>query len=303
MDTILFQESSAPRRLLVALAHPDDESFGPAGTIVHYARQGVAVHYLCATRGEAGHVDPHLLQGTPSLAELRTQELICAAHHLGLTAVHFLGYRDSGMANAPENQDPACLWQAPLAEVVEKIVRLIRQIRPQVVLTFDPSGGSMHPDHVKMNQATTLAFHAAGDPDQFVPQDLAPYQPQKLYYTVFPLRWARVAVRLLPLLGHDPEALGHNKDMNLKQIVDQAPQAITTRIKVSSYLDASEQAVRCHASQISGGYGSFPRFLRRWLFRFDHYARIIPPFDGQSIEDDLFAGIVAGQNRSQFPNS
>ena len=302
METIHLQGSSASRRLLLALAHPDDESFGPAGTIVHYASQGVAVHYICATRGEAGHVDPELLEGATSPADLRTQELECAARHLGLAEVHFLGYHDSGMANAPENQNPACLFQAPLEAVAEKIVALIRQIRPQVVLTFDPAGGYFHPDHLKMNQATTLAFHAAGDPERFAHQGergLAPYQPQKLYYMVFPLRWAKAAVRILPLFGQDPAALGRNKDINLKQMVDQEPQAVTTRIRVSPYLEASEQAARCHASQISGGYGQLPRFLRRWLFRFDRYARIVPSFDKERIERDLFAGIVEDQGTAR----
>jgi LmbE family N-acetylglucosaminyl deacetylase len=287
--------SDVSRRLLVSLAHPDDESFGPAGTIVHYASQGVAVHYICATRGEAGHVDPELLEGTTSLAELRTQELACAARRLGLAGVHFLGYYDSGMANALENQNPACLFQAPLEEVAEKIVGLIRQIRPQVVLTFDQIGGSFHPDHLKMSQATTLAFHAAGNPERFAhqaEQGLVPYQPQKLYYMVFPLWWAKAAVWILPLFGQDPAAMGRNRDVNLKQMVGREPQAVTTRIDISPYLEASEQAARCHASQLSRGYGQLSRVLRKWLLRFDRYARIFPPFDERRIERDLFAGVV-----------
>jgi LmbE family N-acetylglucosaminyl deacetylase len=294
METIHLQESNATRRLLVALAHPDDESFGPAGTIVRYASQGVAVHYACATRGEAGHADPKLLEGATSLAELRTRELECAARHLGLTAVHFLGYHDSGMQNAPENQNPACLFQAPLEDVTERITGLIRQIRPQVVLTFDPSGGSLHPDHVKMNQATTRAFQAAGEPERFphqFEQGLTPFQPKKLYYTVFPVWWAKAAVRILPLLGQDPAAMGHNKDMDLRRLAEQEEQRVTTRIDISCYLEASERAARCHASQISGGYSHIPRFLRKWLLRFDRYARVVPPFDGTRIETDLFEGI------------
>lgn len=299
VETILLQRSDASRRLLVALAHPDDESFGPAGTIVHYARQGIAVHYICATRGEAGHVHPGLLNGGTSLAELRTQELQCAARHLGLAGIHFLGYHDSGMANAPENQNPACLFQAPVEDVVEKITGLIRQIRPQVVLTFDPTGGSFHPDHVKMNRATTLAFHAAGNRARFAhqaEQGLVPYQPQKLYYMVFPLGWVKFAIRILPFFGQDPAAMGQNKDINLKQMVDQEPLAVTTRINISPYLDASERAALCHVSQISGGYSQFPRFLRKWLLRFDRYARIVPPFEGQRMERDLFAGVAGDQN-------
>jgi LmbE family N-acetylglucosaminyl deacetylase len=295
METIHLRDPDASRRLLVALAHPDDESFGPAGTIIHYARQGVAVHYICATRGEAGDVDPELLDGTTSPAELRTRELECAARHLGLTAVHFLGYRDSGMANSPENQNPASLFQAPLEEVAAKIVGLIRQIRPQVVLTFDPAGGSFHPDHLKMNQATTLAFHTAGDPQRYAhqgEQGLPPYQPHKLYYTVFPLWWAKAAVRILPLFGQNPTAMGRNHDINLKQMVNQESQAMTTRIDISPYLDASEQAAQCHASQLSGGPSHVPRFLRRWLFRFDRYARVVPSFEDDRIERDLFAGVV-----------
>jgi LmbE family N-acetylglucosaminyl deacetylase len=177
-------------------------------------------------------------------------------------------------------------------------VGLIRQIRPQVVLTFDPIGGSFHPDHLKMNQATTLAFHAAGDPERFAyqgEQHLVPYQPQKLYYMVFPLWWAKAAVRILPLFGQDPAAMGRNRDINLKRMVDQEFQAVTTRINISPYLDASEQAARCHASQIAGGPSHIPRFLRRWLFRFDRYARVVPPFEGERVERDLFAGVVEDQ--------
>jgi LmbE family N-acetylglucosaminyl deacetylase len=121
---------------------------------------------------------------------------------------------------------------------------------------------------------------------------LAPYQPQKLYYMVFPLWWAKAAVRILPLFGQDPTALGRNRDINLKQMVDQEPPAVTTRIDISPYLEASEQAARCHASQLSGGPSHVPRFLRRWLFRFDRYARVVPPFAGERIERDLFAGVV-----------
>jgi hypothetical protein len=89
--------------------------------------------------------------------------------------------------------------------------------------------------------------------------------------------------------------MGRNKDINLKQMVDQESQAVTTRINISPYLGTSEQAARCHASQISAGYSQFPRFLRKWLLRFDRYARIVPPFEEQRTECDLFAGVVENQ--------
>jgi mycothiol S-conjugate amidase len=293
-ESTLFKEASAPRRLLLAFAHPDDESFGPAGTILHYAGLGVAVHYVCATRGEVGSVDPALLDGYTSLAELRSEELNCAAHHLDLAGLHLLNYCDSGMENSPENQNPACLFQAPLEEVGVKITRLIRQIRPQVVITFNPTGGYFHPDHIKMHQATTLAFHAAGDPEQFSPQlkqGLAPYQPQKLYYTTIPQGLVKLMAKLLPLFGQDPAALGRNKDINLKRIAE-VEQTVTTKIKVTPYFEARQRAAHCHASQLSGQRNFIPDFLTRWLFQYDMYTRVVPQFENGRLEHDLFAGII-----------
>ena len=92
--------------MLAVLAHPDDESFGMGGTLALYARRGVAVHLVCATRGEAGEVDEQLLSGKRSIAELRENELRCAAQKLGLAGVHFLGYRDSGMAGSGWRERP-----------------------------------------------------------------------------------------------------------------------------------------------------------------------------------------------------
>jgi LmbE family N-acetylglucosaminyl deacetylase len=295
VESIVLRESDAQKRLLIAFAHPDDETFGLAGTIILYASRGVAVHHICATRGEAGHVDPELLEGYDSLAELRTQELICAAHHLGLAGVHLLDYRDSGMENAPENQYPSSLFQAPMEEVVERIVLFIRQIRPQVVVTFDRTGGYFHPDHVKMHQATTLAFHAASDAERFpwqLEEGLSAFQSQKLYYTAFPQALARLAVKVLPLFGQDPAALGHNRDINLKRIAEER-QVVTTKIGVSAGYEASQRAVRCYASQMPAGGHGVPGIVARWMFRHDRYFRAVPPFTGEVIECDLFAGVDA----------
>ncbi len=293
-ESIILKESNASWRFLIAFAHPDDESFGPAGTIIHYAKRGVAIHYICATRGEAGSVEAELLNNYESLAQLRTEELKCATGPLGLSGLHMLNYHDSGMENSPENQNPACLMQAPLEEVAEKITRLIRQIRPQVVLTFDPSGGYFHPDHIKMHEATTLAFHAAGNPKRFAQQlehGLTPYQPQKLYYTAFPRGLVKLAVKILPLFGHDPAAIGRNKDINLKRIAE-VEQTVTTKIKITSYFETRQQAARCHVSQAPGGPSRFPKVLRKWLVRFDTYTRIVPAVENEKMEYDLFEGIT-----------
>ena len=171
-------------------------------------------------------------------------------------------------------------------------MRLIRQIRPQVVITFDPTGGYFHPDHVKMHQATTLAFHAAGNPKKLpkhLEEGLPAHSPQKLYYTAFPQVLARLAVRILPLFGQDPAALGHNRDINLKRIAEQS-QVVTTKINVSACHQASQRAAQCYASQMSAGSGGIPGVLARWIFRYDRYTRIVPPFTADQPERDLFAG-------------
>ncbi|MGB5844750.1 MAG: PIG-L family deacetylase, partial [Anaerolineales bacterium] len=123
--------------LLAVLAHPDDESFGMGGTLALYAQRGVDVHLICATRGEVGEVAPHFLEGFQSIGELREHELRCAAGNLGLAGVYFLDYRDSGMAGSPENDHPQALAAAPIDEVAAMVTGYIRQLRPQVVLTFD----------------------------------------------------------------------------------------------------------------------------------------------------------------------
>jgi LmbE family N-acetylglucosaminyl deacetylase len=199
------------------------------------------------------------------------------------------------MENAAENQNPASLMQAPLEDVAEKLIRLVRTLQPQVVLTHDPSGGYFHPDHIKVHQATVLAFHSSGDPGRFpehLEAGLAPYQAQKLYYTAFPRGMLRLVARLVPLLGQDPEAFGRNRDINLRRVAE-VDQAVTTRIKIRPYLKARQQAAQCHASQTSVRSGRVTNLLDR-LVRFDTSTRAVPPFESSRIERDLFAGIDGG---------
>src|SRR5690349_8467919 len=128
IDSQWLRAGPARRTLLLAYPHPDDESFGNAGTIARYSAAGVAVHYVCATRGEVGTVAPKFLEGHADVGALRTAELLCAARVLGLRAVHFLGYRDSGMVGTADNTNPAAFVQAPLAQVTGQIVAAIRAL-------------------------------------------------------------------------------------------------------------------------------------------------------------------------------
>ncbi len=283
--------------LLAVLAHPDDESFGMGGTLALYASRGVQVHLVCATRGEAGEMDPDCLEGFASIAERREHELRCAAEILGLAGVHFLGYRDSGMPGSPDNNHPNALAAAPCREVAARIVRFIRELRPQVVITFDPIGGYKHPDHIAIHRATVEAFAAAGDPGWQPPpgfsNDLPPFQPQKLYYHVFPKTMMRLVVRVMPLLGRDPSKFGRNGDIDLAGLVKDGDFPVHAQIDYRPVEAKKEAAAACHASQLGGGPPR--RGLIGWLWhqmaRHEHFMRARPPAERGLRERDLFSGL------------
>src|SRR5512135_1804445 len=167
--------AGSKRVLLAVFAHPDDESFGPGGTLACYAREGADVWLVCGTDGNAGTVDAAMLEGYKSTSQLRAAELCCAAQSLGLAGIDWLAYRDSGMRGAPENNDPESLFQAPMDKLVGQVVASIRKHRPQVIMCDNQFGGYGHPDHIKLHQATTKAFYAAADATQY-PDAGAPYQ-------------------------------------------------------------------------------------------------------------------------------
>ncbi len=275
--------------LLAVLAHPDDETFGTGGTLALYARRGVNVHLVCATRGEAGDVTPELLEGFDSIAQRREHELHCAAEVLGLAGVHFLDYRDSGMPGSPDNRHPRALAAAPVDEVAAKVAHIIRELHPQVVLTFDPIGGYKHPDHIASHQATVKAFYLAGQVD--FEDGLPPYQPQKLYFHVMPKGMLRFAARLLPLLGMDMHHFGRNRDIDLAALVEEGDFPVHAEVDVSSVQELRDQATACHASQLDGGMrrGGLVSWMMRWFNRKEQYMRAYPPPVPGLLERDLFA--------------
>ena len=275
--------------LLSVLAHPDDESFGMGGTLALYADKGVEVHLICATRGEVGEVGPEHLKGFQSIGDLRESELKCAACHLGLNKVHFLDYRDSGMTGSSENNNPKALCKARTEEVALKIANIIREIKPQVVLTFDPVGGYYHPDHIAIHKATVEGFYLAGNPEYL--SSLPPYMPDKLFYHTIPKQFIRIALRLIRLAGKDPSKWGENKDIDLTLIAEN-DFPIHAQINYRSVEKQKQAASFCHASQ--GGVGLVKGPIG-WISRFlggkDQYMQAYPPPLLDKCESDLFAGI------------
>lgn len=281
------------KRILSVLAHPDDESFGMGGTLAKYARGGARVHLICATRGEAGEVDPECLEGYESIADLREAELNCAVKTLGVETLHLLSYRDSGMTGSADNQRSDALINAPLDQVAREIADIIRAFKPQVVLTFDPIGGYRHPDHIFIHQAATLAFQLAGDPSY--QSDLPAFTPSRLYYHTIPRHFIRFNIRLLRLLGKDPTRYGKNQDIDLTQMAGE-DFPIHVRISYPSLSAVKMEAARCHASQ--GGQGLTRRPMRwiAWLLGgrdVDQFMQAFPDPPSGRIKPatDLFTGL------------
>lgn len=284
------------KRLLLAFPHPDDESFGPGGTIAKYAREGVDVHYVCATRGEVGTVDAEMLKPYEHLPEdqrlgaLRGQELRNAADILKLTGLHYLGYRDSGMPGTEPNRDPRAFINAEPDRVTGQLVKIFRSVQPQVVVTFDPFGGYGHPDHIFIHHRVTEAFHAAGDAARS-PEFGAPYQPQKLYWSVFPKGLLKFFVMVMRLTRRDPTKFGRNGDINLIDIAEHDYPA-TTRIDIRPYYAIKQAASRCHTSQFAGGPQRFSKF-QKWLASHETFRLVEPSPDGKRLEErDLFEGVT-----------
>ena len=285
-STIFFMTKQT---ILAVLAHPDDESFGMGGTLALYAARGAEVYLVCATRGEVGEVAPEMLKGFNSIADLRESELRCAAGYLGLKEVFFLDYRDSGMPGSADNQNPRALAAQPLDEVAAKVVGYIRQLQPQVVLTFDPIGGYRHPDHIAIQRATVRAFEQAGNPE-FAPGSLPVYAPQRLYFHTFPKDLLKIGMKILPLIGKDPHKFGTNGDIDMAAIAE-VNFPTNARIDIRPVLKKKEQAGACHASQGGGRMGGgVVSFIMRMFSGSENFMRAYPPVTpGEKVAKDLFA--------------
>ncbi len=289
------------KTLVFAGAHPDDETFGMGATLAKYAAAGVKVYYICSTRGEAGSAEAEYLRGYADVAAMRCGELSAAAKVLGLAGVMYLGYRDSGMPGTPDNNHPDSLLQAPLEQVTFRLVKLFRELKPDVVITHDPSGGYQHPDHIATHNAVVQAFSDAGKPGSF-PTAGPPFQPAKLYFGVRSHRLMKLMVRLMPLFGQNPHKFGRNGDIDLARMVS-IEYPIHARVRLTQKArDTRTKAAACHASQGGGrppsrGRGmfglvnSFFNLTNRLFGYHDYFMRAYPPPDPKHRESDLFAGL------------
>jgi LmbE family N-acetylglucosaminyl deacetylase len=287
------------KTLLFVGAHPDDETFGPGASLAQYAYSGASVYYLCSTRGEAGTVDPGLLNNYQSIGDLRWDELTRAAKVLSLKDFFHLGYSDSGMPGSVANKNPNALINAPLEEIAARMVKYFRLIKPDVIITHDSNGGYGHPDHIITHQAAVKAFFLSGNPDELKDAGSA-FKPAKLYCTVRSSKLLKFVVRIMPLLGQNPHHFGRNKDIDLVNMLEiQQPIHARLRIKLK-YIAIKQKAASCHASQLGGRprnmwlMALINRFFNIYNIFFgyhDYYMRLYPEVKDKSMESDLFSDL------------
>ena len=286
------QNTTEKRTLLAVLAHPDDESFGIGGTLAYYAQQGVNIELICATKGEVGEMEPQYLHDNLSPSDIRVNELRCAAGILGISKIHFLDYRDSGMVGSSENNHPQALCNQPLESVALRIVEIIRNLKPDLVITFDPIGGYRHPDHIAIHNATVMAYTMAFDPNTACA--LPPFKPARLLYSTFPKTSLRLMLRMMSLFGKDPRHFGKNGDINLVSI---AEVTFPTHYKISyrSVAKARDAAAACHASQGGGGISNgFVAFFRNLFTPYETFMQAQPVYTAKHPQRDIFAGLDKG---------
>lgn len=280
--------------LMAVLAHPDDEVWLGA-TMAKYAAEGVRTVLVVATLGEEGEIhdpdlDPDEARGR--LGQIREAELQRSAEVLTIAQVHVLGYRDSGMAGTPANDDPRNFHNADLREATARLVRLIRRERPQVIITDNERGTYGHPDHLAAHRTTQAAFDAAADEAAFPVEDgLSPWQPQKLYYTAFPRSQFLRMAELAREHGIEWDTSEEESEEWLDFTVPD--EAITTRIDVSPYRPLTREAMRAHRTQIAPDdpWLNFPDEMTGEVMGTDSFVLARSLVTSPLPEDDLFAGL------------
>ncbi|MFF5564494.1 N-acetyl-1-D-myo-inositol-2-amino-2-deoxy-alpha-D-glucopyranoside deacetylase [Streptomyces sp. NPDC012623] len=291
------------RRLLLVHAHPDDESINNGATMAKYAAEGALVTLVTCTLGEEGEVVvadlAHLAADRDDrLGEHRVGELAAAMGELGVTDHRFLGgpgrFRDSGMMGVAQNDRENAFWQADLDEAAGYLVEVIREVRPQVLVAYDPNGGYGHPDHIQAHRVATRAAALAAD-GGFRPGSGAPHAIDKIYWNRVPRSVAEEGFARLRASGADFPGVAEIDD--LPGVVPDTE--ITAAIDGTAHRERKTAAMRAHATQIAvdGPFFALSNDLGQPIFATEYY-QLVHGASGAAAgerESDLFAGIAGNR--------
>jgi mycothiol S-conjugate amidase len=289
------------QRLLAVHAHPDDESSKGAATYAHYRSIGTQVLVVSCTGGERGDIqnealEPKAMAGR-DMAGLRRLEMAAAQSAIGFDH-RWLGYQDSGLPEADESGEreplPANSFALiPLKISAEPLVKIIREFRPQVLLTYDETGGYPHPDHIRTHEISLYAFEAAADGSRY-PDAGEAWQVSKVYYDRI-FNAPRIEAMYQFLLANQPETPQLAQMEEIRGWMKDRPNLTTTQVQVGDFLETRDRALRAHASQVSPDSPFFfwPNDLQREAWPYEDFQLAISLVDAPLPESDLFAGIVA----------
>ncbi|HVF20646.1 MAG TPA: mycothiol conjugate amidase Mca [Mycobacteriales bacterium] len=284
-------------RLMAVHAHPDDESSKGAATMAKYAREGVDVIVVTCTGGELGDVLNPAMNRPEVLADLagvRREELNNAINILGVRQAD-LGFRDSGLPEAPEGEQlpplpEGCFALQPIEVVGRALVEIVRREKPHVIITYDENGGYPHPDHIKCHEVSMEAYEAAGDPEKY-PDAGEPWTPLKLYYVH---GWHKEKVLTVhdALLERDLES-PYTEWLESWQDKPEDARRVTTRVECAEHFPVRDQALIAHATQVDphGRWFMVPVDIQQQYWPTEDYELARSRVDSEIPETDLFAGI------------
>jgi N-acetyl-1-D-myo-inositol-2-amino-2-deoxy-alpha-D-glucopyranoside deacetylase len=292
------------RRLLLVHAHPDDETINNGATMARYAAEGTQVTLLTCTLGEEGEIlVPELAQLAAGQADqlggYRISELAAAMAALGVTDTRWLGgagrYRDSGMMGTPANEHPRAFWNADLDEAVGHAVAVVREVRPQVLVTYDENGGYGHPDHIQAHRVAMAAVDAAADPG-YRPELGEAWAVRKVYWCAMPRSVVQQGIDAMAALGEASpfEDLGDIEEVPF--VV--ADEVITAAVDGRAHAGQKDAAMRAYPTQImvDGPFFALSNNLGHEVLGTEYYRLVRgergPAGDGpHGWEGDLFAGL------------
>ena len=285
---------SASKRLLLVHAHPDDETINNGVTMAKYAKDGAQVTLVTCTRGEEGDVIVAELSNLASdkddkLGQHREIELKDAMAHLGISDFRFLGapnkkWRDSGMMGTPQNDRKDVFWQSDLEEAANELVKIILEIKPQVLITYDEFGGYGHPDHIKAHRVAMRAAEIA---------EINGWKIEKIYWNTMPRSVIQMGIEKMREVGSDFFGAESADDLPFAK----PDELVTSVVHASEYVPQKLAAMKAHATQIAvdGPFFALSNNLGLSVWGDEYYTIVkgekAAPFDENGREIDLFAGI------------